>query len=340
MIPVVLLFPPRCSCSRQLGSIQHEFEDLVNSGLTPSDAADQLKLIMMCCRNAVLNCPMYFIRSTNQARIIDERKHINSPSRPSTSVVLHDRGHSYYEDTPEIPLTKTPPELPLIPGMGSVNLPEGFTLGALKPTTQVANYSIGGSAAIQQHQPLPVPQQSFGYQTQTVASTVPGVAMTSAMPGLGLTGQSVMAKAPVSMYAQQQQTMSGEFDLSAPPSQFAQAPPGAQTIQAMPMPDLDFGSTSVTPSVAPQVMSQGMFQQPNVAAPTTVFQGLPGSTTPVQPTQPMQGMQNLPGVTQINPSAIQSMPGAVPRPAPSAAVPTTVQQLPTFRTASYVGNGR
>lgn len=112
MIPVVLLFPPTCSCSMKLGALQKNFEDLTNLGLKPFEAATKLGLIKMCCRSAVLNCPMYFIHSTNQNRITDRRGHI---TRSTEKTKVNSLGH-FFQDTDDIPLTRNPPNFPLLPG--------------------------------------------------------------------------------------------------------------------------------------------------------------------------------------------------------------------------------
>lgn len=130
MARIALIFPPLCSCSKQIGALQQEFEtrapsEFARSGKSPRESGeipdrdgvrkthlarvmDSMGLIKMCCRSAVANCPMYFIRSTDQNRFIDEVgiPDPDGPSQPPPSTM----------STPLIQLKVLPPAFPLLPG--------------------------------------------------------------------------------------------------------------------------------------------------------------------------------------------------------------------------------
>lgn len=106
MIPVATIFKPTCTCSKQLGSKQQELEELIVEGHTIIEAIDKLGFKSICCRSAILNASLYFIRSTNKGRIIDEIGHINRPSFSTGYFDFH------AEDSPNIVLKKEPPNFP------------------------------------------------------------------------------------------------------------------------------------------------------------------------------------------------------------------------------------
>jgi hypothetical protein len=62
-----LIFQPYCSCSRNIGYLQYEFEDLCRS-MSKVEAATILKL-RMCCRSQTLHCTLYHIYATNIGRV-------------------------------------------------------------------------------------------------------------------------------------------------------------------------------------------------------------------------------------------------------------------------------
>lgn len=130
MARIALIFPPLCSCSKQIGALQQEFEiraasELASSGISPDSrreipeldglrkthlarAMDSMGLTKMCCRSAIANCPMYFIRSTDQDRFIDE---IGIPGPDGPAQVNPSK-----MSTPLIQLRVLPPAFPLLPG--------------------------------------------------------------------------------------------------------------------------------------------------------------------------------------------------------------------------------
>lgn len=118
MARVALIFPPLCSCSKQIGSLQQEFElkaaaedttIAASGGVSKthlSRVMDTMGLIKMCCRSAVANCPMYFVRSTNIDRFVDE---IGIPGPGGAHL-------STQGSTPPIQFKTLPPPFPLLPG--------------------------------------------------------------------------------------------------------------------------------------------------------------------------------------------------------------------------------
>ena len=143
MIPTAALIQPVCSCSKKVGTLQQEFERLINiKHLTQHGAADELGLRMMCCRLSVLvNVPMYFIKSSNKFRIKDEVGVINKISENKTSEM-------YTEDSKLIVLSKIPPEFPLLPGEQRIDhIPRDLSI-------------IDNITPIQQSQPLSFQQRN------------------------------------------------------------------------------------------------------------------------------------------------------------------------------------
>jgi DNA-directed RNA polymerase subunit N (RpoN/RPB10) len=65
------IIPSVCSCGNQIGSIQYKIEALTASGNNLSEACDKLNITKMCCRNQIMNCPLYFITSTDTDRFVD-----------------------------------------------------------------------------------------------------------------------------------------------------------------------------------------------------------------------------------------------------------------------------
>lgn len=127
MARVAVLFPPICSCSKPLGTLQQDFEEEVirqlkhgqyvvgPDGLKRSAIAralDTFKLMKMCCRSAIINCPMYFIRCTDLFRFRDDLK-------PQKTIMESMECH-----TPLIVLKRLPPPFPTLPGDVPVVVPK------------------------------------------------------------------------------------------------------------------------------------------------------------------------------------------------------------------------
>jgi DNA-directed RNA polymerase subunit N (RpoN/RPB10) len=106
MARICYLFPPVCSCSNFLGRIQYDFENLTQTGMSMVDAVTKLGFDRMCCRNQMLNVPLYFVQSSNVGRVTDRVGLI----RPLIN------GMDNVFDTPDIPYTRKPPPFPALPG--------------------------------------------------------------------------------------------------------------------------------------------------------------------------------------------------------------------------------
>jgi DNA-directed RNA polymerase subunit N (RpoN/RPB10) len=111
MIPAAYIFKPICSCSKQLGSLQKDFEERTRAKL-PFDVATDMGLTRMCCRNSVLNSSLYFIKASDIGRIIDECGHIE---KHSTSIDSNP-DVKYSEDSKPCIFSKPVPDFPLLPG--------------------------------------------------------------------------------------------------------------------------------------------------------------------------------------------------------------------------------
>ena len=134
MSRIVYMFSPFCSCGNYLGRIQYDFESLTSKGMSMVDAATQLGFKMMCCRNSILTCPMYFVLSTNIGRIVDRTGMINGTNKEEDYVV----------NTPEIVLTRQPPSFPTLPGSSQFTDPTVRIvvpqIPKLNPLPSMANY--------------------------------------------------------------------------------------------------------------------------------------------------------------------------------------------------------
>ena len=149
MSRICYLMSPYCSCNRFLGRIQYDFESLTSSKVSMADACTKLGFNLLCCRNFILNCPLYFILSTDTGRIIDRTGLING--QPDVD---------YYYNTPDIILTKAAPSFPALPGI--IEFPDEdappFTLPTIPSVTDSKNDSV-----------TIVPSQNFftsGFQAQ------------------------------------------------------------------------------------------------------------------------------------------------------------------------------
>jgi DNA-directed RNA polymerase subunit N (RpoN/RPB10) len=152
MIPVAVIFQPRCSCSRQIGAIQQKHESQIINGMTQVQSINNFGISSMCCRSSIMNAAMYFIRSTNKGRITDEIGHIKRPSSSTLKTEHH------VEDSKPFTFKLEPPSFPLLPGEVRINqLPTNFSIGTgglVRDTVNQINVGVGGMT-------MPEPLQSY-----------------------------------------------------------------------------------------------------------------------------------------------------------------------------------
>ena len=111
MIPAAYIFKPICSCSKQLGSLQKNFEERTRKKL-PFNVATDMGLTRMCCRNSVLNSSLYFIKASDIGRIVDECGHIEKHFTSTNS----NPDVKYSEDSKPCIFFQLVPDFPLLPG--------------------------------------------------------------------------------------------------------------------------------------------------------------------------------------------------------------------------------
>jgi len=69
----VTIFPAICSCGRQLGSLQYDIEDEINTtGATLNTVMNRRGLTKMCCRRGMVCAPTHIITSADTAAYTDE----------------------------------------------------------------------------------------------------------------------------------------------------------------------------------------------------------------------------------------------------------------------------
>ena len=73
------IFQPRCSCSRQLGCRQEEFESRIDQDNKFHMVARDMFQMRLCCINSVTNSTMYHVRITDIARVINDGQSIDTP---------------------------------------------------------------------------------------------------------------------------------------------------------------------------------------------------------------------------------------------------------------------
>lgn len=121
MARVVTLYPDRCSCSRQIGAYQMDIEAAViseirnpqpNPNIEQSPLArvlDRFGFDKMCCRSSIMNSPLYFVRSTDIDRFLNE-----------TGETVKTEGEDFPTTTPLIDVVVPP--FPILPGEPSVRV--------------------------------------------------------------------------------------------------------------------------------------------------------------------------------------------------------------------------
>jgi DNA-directed RNA polymerase subunit N (RpoN/RPB10) len=63
------IYPRLCSCGRELGILQYDFE---NSGKNRTEYLDELKITKMCCRKSIICAPNCLITNANENVFVDE----------------------------------------------------------------------------------------------------------------------------------------------------------------------------------------------------------------------------------------------------------------------------
>ena len=69
MVEFKLLYPGICSCSRELGVLQYEFE---KSGKKAIECLNERNITKMCCRRCILNAPCSIITNADIGTFRDE----------------------------------------------------------------------------------------------------------------------------------------------------------------------------------------------------------------------------------------------------------------------------
>lgn len=110
MVSVAVIYPQYCGCGNYLGAYQHDFENLVASGVPMHIAVKNFDWGKMCCRARILECPTLFIRDSNKDAFLDEVGLTAGNTGSDTSKAIS-------RDGPPVLPKRQPPPFPILPGM-------------------------------------------------------------------------------------------------------------------------------------------------------------------------------------------------------------------------------